>query len=247
MSTTATEGLLIAGERGPAAEGRSFDVVNPATAERLATVAEAGAEDVERAVAAATTAYERWGSLSPVTRGRTMHRFAALVEDHAEELAMLECRNVGMPISGRRGQLSMIVDVIRYYAGAVDKFFGHTIPVERDGVALTFREPIGVVGLITPWNFPLNIANWKIAPALAAGNTVVLKPASLTPLSALRYAELAVEAGLPRGRAQRRSRAGRHRRRALVAAPRRGQDRRSPARPRWAPASHARLRPRSSA
>ena len=112
-----------------------------------------------------------------------------------------------MPIGDARGQLSMIVDVIRYYAGAVDKFFGHTIPVERDGVALTFREPIGVVGLITPWNFPLNIANWKAAPALAAGNTVVLKPASLTPLSALRYAELAVEAGLPRGRAERRPRA----------------------------------------
>jgi len=104
-----------------------------------------------------------------------------------------------MPIGDARGQLSMIIDVIRYYAGAVDKFFGHTIPVERDGVALTFREPIGVVGLITPWNFPLNIANWKAAPALAAGNTVVLKPASLTPLSALRYAELAVEAGLPPG------------------------------------------------
>ena len=128
-----------------------------------------------------------------------MHRFANLVEEHAEELALLECRNVGMPIGDARGQLSMIVDVIRYYAGAVDKFFGHTIPVERDGVALTFREPIGVVGLITPWNFPLNIANWKAAPALAAGNTVVLKPASLTPLSALRYAELAVEAGLPAG------------------------------------------------
>jgi acyl-CoA reductase-like NAD-dependent aldehyde dehydrogenase len=104
-----------------------------------------------------------------------------------------------MPISDARGQLSMIIDVVRYYAGAVDKFFGNTIPVERDGVGLTFREPIGVVGLITPWNFPLNIANWKIAPALAAGNTVVLKPASLTPLSVLRYAELAVEAGLPNG------------------------------------------------
>jgi betaine-aldehyde dehydrogenase len=128
-----------------------------------------------------------------------MHRFATLVEEHAEELALLECRNVGMPISDARGQLGMIVDVIRYYAGAVDKFFGHTIPVERDGIALTFREPIGVVGLITPWNFPLNIANWKIAPALAAGNTVVLKPASLTPLSVLRYAELAVQAGIPEG------------------------------------------------
>ena len=128
-----------------------------------------------------------------------MHRFAALVEEHADELALLECRNVGMPIGDARGQLGMIVDVLRYYAGAVDKFFGHTIPVEREGVALTFREPIGVVGLITPWNFPLNIANWKIAPALAAGNTVVLKPASLTPLSVLRYAELAVEAGIPAG------------------------------------------------
>ncbi|MDX6552996.1 MAG: hypothetical protein QOH74_1484, partial [Gaiellales bacterium] len=140
-----------------------------------------------------------WGARSPVTRGRVMHRFANLVEEHAEELAALESRNVGMPISDARGQLSMIIDVIRYYAGAVDKFFGHTIPVERDGVGLTFREPIGVVGLITPWNFPLNIANWKVAPALAAGNTVVLKPASLTPLSVLRYAELAVEAGLPNG------------------------------------------------
>jgi betaine-aldehyde dehydrogenase len=128
-----------------------------------------------------------------------MHRFAALVEDHTEELALLECRNVGMPIGDARGQLGMIVDVIRYYAGAVDKFFGHTVPVERDGVALTFREPIGIVGLITPWNFPLNIANWKAAPALAAGNTVVLKPASLTPLSVLRYAELAVEAGITAG------------------------------------------------
>jgi len=150
-------------------------------------------------VSAAAGAYEPWGSLSPVTRGRVMHRFAGLVEDHAEELAQIESRNVGMPISDARGQLSMIVDVIRYYAGAVDKFFGNTIPVERDGIVLTFREPIGVVGLITPWNFPLNIANWKAAPALAAGNTVVLKPASLTPLSVLRYAELAVEAGMPPG------------------------------------------------
>jgi betaine-aldehyde dehydrogenase len=199
MSTTVTEGLLIAGERSPAAEGRTFDVVNPATAERIAIVAAGGAEDADRAVAAAAAAYETWGALSPVTRGRTMHRFANLVEEHAEELAQLECHNVGMPISDARGQLAMIVDVIRYYAGAVDKFFGNTIPVERDGVAMTFREPIGVVGLITPWNFPLNIANWKAAPALAAGNTVVLKPASLTPLSALRYGELALEAGLPPG------------------------------------------------
>jgi acyl-CoA reductase-like NAD-dependent aldehyde dehydrogenase len=199
MSVQAIEGLVIGGERVDAAEGRTFEVVNPASATTLATVAEGGVEDVNRAVAAASNAYEGWGALSPVTRGRRMHRFAALVEEHAEELALLECRNVGMPISDARGQLGMIVDVIRYYAGAVDKFFGHTIPVERDGIAVTFREPIGVVGLITPWNFPLNIANWKLAPALAAGNTVVLKPASLTPLSVLRYAELAIEAGIPQG------------------------------------------------
>jgi len=174
-------------------------VHNPATGEVLARVAEGGPEDVRRAVDAAAAAYEQWGALSPVSRGRVMHRFANLVEEHAEELALLECRNVGMPISDARGQLGMIVDVIRYYAGAVDKFFGNTVPVERQGVAMTFREPIGVVGLITPWNFPLNIANWKAAPALAAGNTVVLKPASLTPLTALHYAELAVEAGLPDG------------------------------------------------
>ena len=126
---------MIGGDRVAAAEGASFDVTNPATGTRLASVAAAGSEDVDRAVAAAAAAYEVWGALSPVTRGRHMHRFAALVEEHAEELALLECRNVGMPIGDARGQLGMIVDVIRYYAGAVDKFFGHTIPVERDGVA----------------------------------------------------------------------------------------------------------------
>ena len=199
MSSAAVEQLVIGDGRAPSAEGRTFGVLNPATAQPLATVSEAGVEDVERAVAAASAAFETWGALSPVTRGRHMHRFANLVEEQAEELAGIESRNVGMPIGDARGQLSMIVDVIRYYAGAVDKFFGNTIPVERDGVALTFREPIGVVGLITPWNFPLNIANWKAAPAIAAGNTVVLKPASLTPLSVLRYAELALEAGIPAG------------------------------------------------
>ncbi len=199
MSTSTVEQLVVGGARVDAAEGRTFAVTDPAVGVPLATVAEAGVEDVDRAVRAAARAQESWGALSPVTRGRHMHRFANVVEEHAEELAQIESRNVGMPISDARGQLGMIVDVIRYYAGAVDKFFGHTVPVERDGVAMTFREPIGVVGLITPWNFPLNIANWKTAPALAAGNTVVLKPASLTPLSALRYGELALEAGIPEG------------------------------------------------
>jgi acyl-CoA reductase-like NAD-dependent aldehyde dehydrogenase len=199
VSTTAVEGLVIGGERVDAAAGGTFETRNPATGEVLAQVAEAGVEDVDRAVAAARSAYEDWGALSPVTRGRHLLRFADVVEAHAEELAHIETDDVGKPISDSRGELGMVVDVLRYYAGAVDKFFGHTVPVEADGVALTFREPIGVVGLITPWNFPLNIANWKAAPALAAGNTVVLKPASLTPLTALRYAELWIEAGLPPG------------------------------------------------
>jgi len=132
MSTT-VEGLVIGGDRVAAAEGETFEVINPATGTALASVASAGVEDVDRAVAAATAAYEKWGALSPVTRGRHLHRFAALVEEHGEELALLECRNVGMPIGDARGQLGMIVDVVRYYAGAVDKFFGHTVPVERDG------------------------------------------------------------------------------------------------------------------
>ena len=199
MSTTTVEGLLIGGERVAAAEGGSFDVHNPATAEVLATVAEAGVEDADRAVEAAVRAAEIWGAVNAVERGRVMLRFAGLVEKHLDELALLETRNAGKPLGDSRGELGMIVDVLRYYAGAVDKFMGSTIPVEADGFCMTFREPIGVVALITPWNFPLNIANWKTAPALAAGNAVVLKPASLTPLSALRYAELAVEAGMPPG------------------------------------------------
>ena len=209
----------------PPREGASFDVTNPATGTRLASVAEAGAADIDRAVAAATAAYGVWGALSPVTRGRNAC-FAALVEEHTDELALLECRNVGMPIGDARGQLGMIVDVLRYYAGAVDKFFGHTIPVERDGVALTFREPIGVVGLITPWNFPLNIANWKIAPALAGRATPwCSKPASLTPLSVLRYAELAAEAGIPPGALNVVPGTGRDGRKRAGRAPRRRQDR----------------------
>jgi betaine-aldehyde dehydrogenase len=120
------------------------------------------------------------------------------VEEHGEELARLESRNVGKPIAGARGEVGMVAQVFHYYAGAVDKHFGETIPV-AGGVNLTFREPLGVVGLVVPWNFPLNIASWKLGPALACGNTVVLKPAELTPLSALRLGELALEAGIPEG------------------------------------------------
>ena len=127
-----------------------------------------------------------------------LRRLATLVEEHGEELARLESRNVGKPIQGARGEVGMVAQVFHYYAGAVDKHFGETIPV-AGGVDLTFREPLGVVGLIVPWNFPLNIASWKLGPALACGNTVVLKPAELTPLTALRLGELALEAGIPEG------------------------------------------------
>jgi betaine-aldehyde dehydrogenase len=193
------EGLVIDGERVPSGEGRTFETVNPATGRPFRTVAEAGPEDADRAVRAAARAFEDWGSRTPIQRARVLYRFADLIEEHADELALLETRDMGMAIGDARWCAGNAAAVMRYYAGAVDKFFGATIPVDRDGIVLTFREPIGVAALITPWNFPLNIANWKTAPALAAGNTVVLKPASLSPLSALRYAEIGLEAGLPPG------------------------------------------------
>ena len=143
-------------------------------------------------------AFPAWRAVSPADRGRLLRRLATLVEEHHEELARIESQNVGKPISGARGEVGMVADVFHFYAGAVDKKHGETIPV-AGGIDMTFREPLGVVGLIVPWNFPLNISSWKLGPALACGNTVVLKPAELTPLSALRLAELALEAGIPEG------------------------------------------------
>jgi acyl-CoA reductase-like NAD-dependent aldehyde dehydrogenase len=197
--SVAVENLLIDGERVPAAEGATFETVNPASGEVFRTVAQAGPEDADRAVRAAARAFEDWGVRTPIQRARILHRWADLVEQHADELALIETRDMGMAIGDARWCAHNAAAVMRYYAGAVDKFFGSTIPVDRDGIVLTFREPIGVAVLITPWNFPLNIGNWKTAPAIAAGNTVVLKPASLSPLSVLRYAELGLEAGLPPG------------------------------------------------
>jgi betaine-aldehyde dehydrogenase len=158
----------------------------------------AGVEETDAAVERARAAYPAWRTVAPSDRARLLRRLAALVEEHGEELALLETRNVGKPISDSRGEVGMVAEVFNFYAGAVDKHYGETIPV-AGGVDLTFREPLGVVGLIVPWNFPLNIASWKLGPALACGNTVVLKPAELTPLSALRLAELALEAGIPDG------------------------------------------------
>jgi acyl-CoA reductase-like NAD-dependent aldehyde dehydrogenase len=173
-------------------------VLNPATEEVLAELEPAGVEQTDAAVARARAAFPAWRAVAPADRARLLRRLATLVEEHHEELARIESRNVGKPIAGARGEVGMVAQVFHYYAGAVDKHFGETIPV-AGGVDMTFREPLGVVGLITPWNFPLNIASWKLGPALACGNTVVLKPAELTPLSALRLAELALEAGIPEG------------------------------------------------
>src|SRR5438445_10593325 len=176
----------------------SLAVINPATEETIAEFDEAGVEETDAAVARAKAAFPAWRAVSPADRGRLLRRLAALVEEHGEELARVESENVGKPITGARGEVAMVADVFNFYAGAVDKHHGETIPV-AGGVDLTFREPLGVVGLIVPWNFPLNIASWKLGPALACGNTVVLKPAELTPLSALRLAQLALDAGIPEG------------------------------------------------
>jgi acyl-CoA reductase-like NAD-dependent aldehyde dehydrogenase len=173
-------------------------ILNPATEETIAEVEAAGVEETDAAVARANEAFPAWRAVAPADRARLLRTLATLVEEHGEELARLESRNVGKPIAGARGEVGMVAEVFHYYAGAVDKHFGETIPV-AGGVDLTFREPLGVVGLIVPWNFPLNIASWKLGPALACGNTVVLKPAELTPLSALRLGELALEAGIPKG------------------------------------------------
>jgi len=176
----------------------TLTVLNPATEEPIAELEQAGPEETDAAVARAKAAYPKWRALPPADRAHLLRRLASLVEEHAEELARIESENVGKPISGARGEVGMVAQVFHFYAGAVDKHHGETIPV-AGGVAATFREPLGVVGLIVPWNFPLNIASWKLGPALACGNTVVLKPAELTPLSALRLAELALEAGFPEG------------------------------------------------
>jgi acyl-CoA reductase-like NAD-dependent aldehyde dehydrogenase len=173
-------------------------VTNPATEETIAEIEPAGVDETDAAVARAAAAFKAWRAVAPTDRARLLRRLATLVEENAEELARIESQNVGKPIAGARAEVGMVAQVFHFYAGAVDKHYGQTIPV-AGGVDITFREPLGVVGLIVPWNFPLNISSWKLGPALACGNTVVLKPAELTPLSALRLAELILEAGIPEG------------------------------------------------
>ncbi len=176
----------------------TLTVLEPATEEVLAEIPRAGAEEADEAVARAKAAFPAWRAVAPADRARVLYRLADALEAAREDLAVLEARNAGKPIGDARGEMGMVVDTFRYYAGAPERVLGDTIPVSG-GVAMTFREPLGVVALITPWNFPLTIASWKLAPALAAGNTVVLKPAELTPLTALEFSRIALEAGLPEG------------------------------------------------
>jgi acyl-CoA reductase-like NAD-dependent aldehyde dehydrogenase len=182
----------------PIASNLMIAVLEPATEAVLAELPAADGPRLDAAVARARASYPAWRALTPGARAGALRDLATVLEQHHEELAALEARNVGKPIADARGEMQMAIDTFRYYSGAPERPLGETIPV-AGGQAFTVREPLGVVGLITPWNFPLLIACWKLAPALAAGNTVVLKPAVLTPMTALRFEELATEAGIPDG------------------------------------------------
>ncbi len=176
----------------------TVQVLEPATEEVMAELPRATLEDADTAIARAKAAFPAWRAVSPGDRANLLRRLAAAVRERADGLARLESRNVGKPISDARGEVGMVADVFEYYAGAPERLLGSSIPV-AGGIDVTFREPLGVVGLITPWNFPLAIASWKLGPALAAGNTVVLKPAELTPLTAVELERIALDAGLPHG------------------------------------------------
>jgi acyl-CoA reductase-like NAD-dependent aldehyde dehydrogenase len=173
-------------------------VIEPATEAVLEELPRAGIEEVDAAVENAKRAFPGWRAIAPADRAARLHALADALASARDELALLEARNAGKPIADARGEMDMVVATFRYYAGAPERLLGDTIPV-AGGEAFTVREPLGVVALIVPWNFPLTIASWKLAPALAAGNTVVLKPAELTPLTAVRFASIALDAGIPEG------------------------------------------------
>jgi len=194
--------LLINGEWLEPESGRHYDDINPSTGEVVAAVAEASAGDVDRAVKAARAAFQEgaWSRLHASERGRLLYRLARLVEEHSQELAEIDAVDAGKPVtSSLRVDLPAAVDCFEYYAGWADKIHGETVPVKGGAFTYLLRQPVGVVGQIIPWNFPLMMAAWKLAPALACGCTVLLKPAEQSPLSALRLGELCLEAGLPPG------------------------------------------------
>ena len=199
MAVAATGGHVIAGDRVPAASGATFESLDPATGEPIATLAHGTAEDVDRAVAAARGAQASWRDVDSYERGRILQRLADLIEEHADELTALESRDAGKLPGEAARDVDRAVRTWTYYAGWPTKLTGTTNPADPGVFSYTLREPLGVVGAITPWNFPLVIASWKLAPALACGNAVVHKPAEEAPLSALRLAELALEAGVPPG------------------------------------------------
>jgi acyl-CoA reductase-like NAD-dependent aldehyde dehydrogenase len=195
--------LLIGGERLEAADGRTFETLDPSTGRPIAEVPQAGAEDVNRAVLAAREAFDdgRWSGIAAAQRTRAMLALADAVEAHADELAELESLDNGKPVKlAKRVDVALAAEHVRYFAGWPTKIAGETLPVAQPNMhCYTRKEPVGVCGQIIPWNFPLLMAAWKIAPALAAGCTIVLKPAEQTPLTALRLGELALEAGIPEG------------------------------------------------
>ena len=177
---------------------RKMIVSNPATEQPLAVVEAWGADEVNAAVRLSKRAYPEWSKVSPSDRALLLRRLANLVTDNLEALARMETDNVGKPISDSRDEVAMVAEVFNFYAGAIDKFRGDTIPV-AGGIDMTFNEPLGVVGAIVPWNFPIAITSWKVGPALACGNSIIVKPAELTPLSAVKLADLALDAGIPPG------------------------------------------------
>jgi acyl-CoA reductase-like NAD-dependent aldehyde dehydrogenase len=195
------QSLLIDGQWRDAEGEAAFEVIEPATGERLASVARASATDVDRAVKAARRAFDdgRWSNMAASARSKVLYRIAEGIRGRVDELAVLEARNAGKPIRDARDEVLGAAQCFEYYAGAATRIFGETIPVTAPGLDFTLREPVGVVALIVPWNFPLTIASWKVAPALAAGNTAILKPASYTPLTALELGRIALAAGLPAG------------------------------------------------
>jgi betaine-aldehyde dehydrogenase len=195
--------LFINGKSSDASDRKTTAVINPATEETLCEAASASVPDVDTAVTGAQRTYEQaWRDYTPGKRAQVMFEIARVLREHAEELSQLESLSIGKPISDARDEIAMGARTFEYYAGAISKFCGQTIPVARGGFDYTLRQPMGVVAAIVPWNFPFPIATWKVAPALAAGNCVVLKPARQSPLTALRLGELAAQAGLPAGALQ---------------------------------------------
>jgi len=196
-----TELIVMGGERVEALDGATGHVVEPASGAPMAEVATGAAPDATRAVDVAARAFEEgaWPRLSARERGRVLTKASFLVREHQERLAELEARNGGKPISAARGEIDIVANVFEYWGGAANKITGETIPIVPPGLDVTLRDPVGVCALITPWNFPAVIASWKIAPALACGNTAIVKPASLTPLTALALADILYEVGLPEG------------------------------------------------